>query len=74
MLGILLCIVLSSVSCHTCFILSKQYNGISMKNKTKEEAYLEMLKPAETISFKVLNCMDDLSAIRETPGDGFYIR
>lgn len=45
-----------------------------MKNKTKEEAYLEMLKPAETISFKVLNCVDDLSAIRETPGDGFYIR
>lgn len=51
-----------------------QYNGISMKNKTKEEAYLEMLKPAETISFKVLNCVDDLSAVRETPGDGFYIR
>lgn len=45
-----------------------------MKNKTREEAYLEMLKPAETISFKVLNCVDDLSAVRETPGDGFYIR
>lgn len=65
---ILLCIVSSTAT--DVF----QYNGISMKNKTKEEAYLEMLKPAETISFKVLNCVDDLSAVRETPGDGFYIR
>lgn len=52
----------------------KQYNGISMKNKTKEEAYLEMLKPAETITFKVQNCVDNLSAIKEAPGDGFFTR
>lgn len=52
----------------------KQYNGISLKNKTKEEAYLEMLKPAETITFKVQNCVDNLSAIKESHGDGFYIR
>jgi len=52
----------------------KQYNGISMKNKTKEDAYLEMLKPAETITFKVQNCVDNLSAIKESPGDGFFIR
>lgn len=45
-----------------------------MKNKTKEEAYLEMLKPAETITFKVQNCVDDLGAIVESPGDGFFIR
>ena len=45
-----------------------------MKNKTKEEAYLEMMKPAETITFKVQNCVDNLSAIKETHGDGFYIR
>lgn len=51
-----------------------EYNGISMKNKTKEEAYLEMLKPAETITIKVQNCVDELSAVRETPGDGFFIR
>uniref|UniRef100_A0A671WR20 Discs large MAGUK scaffold protein 5 n=1 Tax=Sparus aurata TaxID=8175 RepID=A0A671WR20_SPAAU len=51
-----------------------EYNGISMKNKTKEEAYLEMLKPAETITFKVQNCVEDLSAIKESCGDGFYIR
>ncbi|XP_041818099.1 disks large homolog 5-like isoform X1 [Chelmon rostratus] len=54
------------------FIL--EYNGISMKNKTKEEAYLEMLKPAETITFKVQNCVDNLAAIKESRGDGFYIR
>nr|XP_033467527.1 disks large homolog 5-like isoform X1 [Epinephelus lanceolatus] len=51
-----------------------EYNGVSMKNKTKEEAYLEMLKPAETITFKVQNCVDNLSAIKEAPGDGFFIR
>uniref|UniRef100_A0A8C9YBE8 Discs large MAGUK scaffold protein 5 n=1 Tax=Sander lucioperca TaxID=283035 RepID=A0A8C9YBE8_SANLU len=51
-----------------------EYNGISMKNKTKEEAYLEMLKPAETITFKVQNCVDNLSAIKESRGDGFFIR
>ncbi|KAM8836250.1 disks large homolog 5-like isoform 2-T2 [Spinachia spinachia] len=51
-----------------------EYNGICMKNKTKEEAYLEMLKPAETITFKVQNCVDNLPAIKESPGDGFFIR
>lgn len=45
-----------------------------MKKKTKEEAYLEMLKPAETITFKVQNCIDSLPAIKESHGDGFYIR
>ncbi|KAK2820482.1 hypothetical protein Q5P01_023441 [Channa striata] len=51
-----------------------EFNGISMKNRTKEEAYLEMLKPAETITFKVQNCVDDLAAIKLSPGDGFFIR
>lgn len=45
-----------------------------MKNKTKEEAYLEMLKPAETITFKVQNSSDQLCAIKDSHGDGFYIR
>ncbi|XP_034049310.1 disks large homolog 5-like isoform X2 [Thalassophryne amazonica] len=49
-------------------------NGINMKNKTKEEAYLEMMKPAETITVKVQNYMGDLSALTESPGDGFFIR
>ncbi|XP_068161140.1 disks large homolog 5-like [Antennarius striatus] len=51
-----------------------EFNGVSMKHKTKEEAYLEMLKPAETITFKVQHCVDDVSAIRGRDGDGFYIR
>lgn len=51
-----------------------EYNGVSMKTKTKEEAYLEMLKPAETITFKVQNCVDELTAVKESPGDGFFIR
>lgn len=45
-----------------------------MKNKTKEEAYLEMLKPAETITCKVQSYADHLATIKDTPGDGFFIR
>uniref|UniRef100_A0A3Q3PYY4 Discs, large homolog 5b (Drosophila), tandem duplicate 1 n=1 Tax=Monopterus albus TaxID=43700 RepID=A0A3Q3PYY4_MONAL len=48
--------------------------SIVMKNRTKEEAYLEMLKPAETITFKVQSYTDDLALIKEFPGDGFFIR
>ncbi|XP_008312731.1 disks large homolog 5 isoform X2 [Cynoglossus semilaevis] len=51
-----------------------EYNGTSMKNKTKEEAYLEMLKPAETITCKVQSYADHLATIKDTPGDGFFIR
>ncbi|XP_068610419.1 disks large homolog 5-like [Brachionichthys hirsutus] len=50
-----------------------EFNGVSMKHKTKEDAYLEMLKPADAIAFKVQN-VDDVSAIKERGGDGFYIR
>lgn len=51
-----------------------QYNGVSMKNKTKEDAYLEMLKPADQVMFKVQNCLDSLAVIKESQGDGFFIR
>ncbi|XP_061666064.1 disks large homolog 5-like [Syngnathoides biaculeatus] len=51
-----------------------EYNGVSMKNKTKEEAYLELLKPAETVTFKVQNRLDELAAVKEKPGDGIFIR
>ncbi|XP_029933772.1 disks large homolog 5-like isoform X2 [Myripristis murdjan] len=54
------------------FIL--EYNGINMKNKTAEEAYLEMLKPAETVTFKVQHCVEELTVIKDSPGDGFFIR
>lgn len=45
-----------------------------MKNKTVEEAYLEMLKPAETVTFRVQQRLDEFNQVKDTPGDGFYIR
>ncbi len=45
-----------------------------MKNKTVEEAYLEMLKPAETVTFRVQRRLDEFNQVKDTPGDGFYIR
>lgn len=51
-----------------------QYNLVNMKNKTAEEVYVEMLKPAETVTFKVQHRPDDFSMLKDVPGDGFYIR
>lgn len=51
-----------------------QYNSVNMKNKTAEEVYVEMLKPAETVTFKVQHRPDDFSMFKDAPGDGFYIR
>lgn len=45
-----------------------------MKNKTAEEVYVEMLKPAETVTLKVQHRLDDFNVIKDVPGDGFYIR
>lgn len=45
-----------------------------MKNKTAEEAYLEMLKPAETVTLKVQHRIDEFKMFKDTPGDAFYIR
>ncbi|XP_016417477.1 disks large homolog 5-like isoform X1 [Sinocyclocheilus rhinocerous] len=51
-----------------------EYGTVSMKNKTVEEAYLEMLKPAETMTFRVQHRLDEFNQVKDTPGDGFYIR
>uniref|UniRef100_A0A3Q3IXV9 Discs, large homolog 5a (Drosophila) n=1 Tax=Monopterus albus TaxID=43700 RepID=A0A3Q3IXV9_MONAL len=51
-----------------------EYNFVNMKNKTAEEVYVEMLKPAETVTFKVHHHPDDFSMLKDVPGDGFYIR
>uniref|UniRef100_A0A8C6UIL0 Discs, large homolog 5a (Drosophila) n=1 Tax=Neogobius melanostomus TaxID=47308 RepID=A0A8C6UIL0_9GOBI len=51
-----------------------EYNAVNMKNKTAEEVYVEMLKPAETVTLKVQHRPDDFDAIKDQPGDGFYIR
>lgn len=45
-----------------------------MKNKTAEEVYVEMLKPAETVTLKVQHRPDDFGMLKDVPGDGFYIR
>lgn len=45
-----------------------------MKNKTAEEVYVEMLKPGETVTLKVLYRPDDFNMLKDVPGDGFYIR
>ncbi|KAK5854094.1 hypothetical protein PBY51_015192 [Eleginops maclovinus] len=51
-----------------------EYNSVNMKNKTAEEVYVEMLKPAETVTLKVQHRPEDFSALKGVPGDGFYIR
>lgn len=45
-----------------------------MKNKTAEEAYLEMLKPAEIVTLKVQQRLVEFNLVKGTGGDGFYIR
>ncbi|XP_029031341.1 disks large homolog 5 isoform X3 [Betta splendens] len=51
-----------------------EYNLVNMKNKTAEEVYVEMLKPAETVTLKVHHRPDDFTMLKDVPGDGFYIR
>ncbi|XP_064170634.1 disks large homolog 5a [Anguilla rostrata] len=51
-----------------------EYCSASMRNRTAEEAYLEMLKPAETVTLKVQHRIDEFTALKDAPGDGFYIR
>ncbi|XP_055758844.1 disks large homolog 5-like isoform X8 [Salvelinus fontinalis] len=51
-----------------------EYGSVNMKNKTVEEMYVEMLKPAETVTLRVQQRPDDFNMVKDTPGDGFYIR
>ncbi|NWJ00007.1 DLG5 protein, partial [Crypturellus undulatus] len=51
-----------------------EYGSIDMRNKTAEEAYLEMLKPGENIKIKTQYRLEEFNKIKELPGDGFYIR
>lgn len=55
-------------------VLFVQYNSMVMKSKTAEEAYLEMLKPSEIVTFKVQQRLDEFNQVKGTAGDGFYIR
>nr|XP_008171902.1 disks large homolog 5 isoform X5 [Chrysemys picta bellii] len=51
-----------------------EYGSVDMRNKTAEEAYLEMLKPGENIRVKSQYRIEEFNKIKELPGDGFYIR
>ncbi|XP_076855983.1 disks large homolog 5 isoform X2 [Brachyhypopomus gauderio] len=51
-----------------------QLCSVSMRRKTAEEAYMELLKPADTVTFRVQKRPDDWRRIRNAPGDGFYVR
>ncbi|NWI12709.1 DLG5 protein, partial [Crypturellus soui] len=51
-----------------------EYGSIDMRNKTAEEAYLEMLKPGENIKIKTQYRLEEFNKIKELPGDGFYVR
>ncbi|KAK0145509.1 Disks large 5 [Merluccius polli] len=51
-------------------LILEVFNGVSMKNKTVEEAYLELLKPGEAVTFKVQHLTEELALIKEFPGDG----
>ncbi|XP_078284750.1 disks large homolog 5-like isoform X5 [Rhinoraja longicauda] len=51
-----------------------EYNGVDMRNVTAEQAYVEMLKPTESISVKAQYKMEEFNRIRDEAGDGFYIR
>ncbi|XP_053306453.1 disks large homolog 5 [Spea bombifrons] len=51
-----------------------EYGSVEMRNKTAEEAYLEMLKPAENVRLKVQHKIDEFNKIKDQPGDGFYVR
>ncbi|KAG7250252.1 hypothetical protein CRUP_021886, partial [Coryphaenoides rupestris] len=42
-----------------------RFNGVSMKNRTVEEAYLELLKPSEMVTFKVQHLAEELALIKE---------
>lgn len=51
-----------------------QCNSVSLKNKTAEEVYLEILKPAENVVLRVQNRPEHFRRIKDAHGDGFYIR
>uniref|UniRef100_A0A670HWV6 Discs large MAGUK scaffold protein 5 n=1 Tax=Podarcis muralis TaxID=64176 RepID=A0A670HWV6_PODMU len=51
-----------------------EYGSVDMRNKTAEEAYLEMLKPGENVRIKAQYRIEEFNKIKELPGDGFYVR
>ncbi|XP_072281256.1 disks large homolog 5 isoform X3 [Pyxicephalus adspersus] len=51
-----------------------EYGSVDMRNKTAEEAYLEMLKPTENVKLKIQHKLEEFNKIKDQNGDGFYVR
>ncbi|XP_053163471.1 disks large homolog 5 isoform X6 [Hemicordylus capensis] len=51
-----------------------EYGSVDLRNKTAEEAYLEMLKPGENVKIKAQYRSEEFCKIKDLPGDGFYVR
>ncbi|XP_041938079.1 disks large homolog 5-like isoform X2 [Alosa sapidissima] len=51
-----------------------EYSSVSLQGRTAEEAYLEMLKPLDTVTLRVQHRLEEFNMLRDSPGDGFYIR
>ena len=51
-----------------------QYSSVSLQGRTAEEAYMEMMKPLETVTLRVQHRLEEFNIRRGSPGDGFYIR
>ncbi|KTG04613.1 hypothetical protein cypCar_00026080, partial [Cyprinus carpio] len=49
-------------------------NSVSLKKKTAEEVYLEMLKPSENVTLRVQYRPEHFRRVKDAPADGFYIR
>uniref|UniRef100_A0A8C1VQQ2 Discs large MAGUK scaffold protein 5 n=1 Tax=Cyprinus carpio TaxID=7962 RepID=A0A8C1VQQ2_CYPCA len=49
-------------------------NSVSLKKKTAEEVYLEMLKPSENVTLRVQYRPEHFKRVKDALGDGFYIR
>ncbi|KAL2078596.1 hypothetical protein ACEWY4_026281 [Coilia grayii] len=51
-----------------------EYSQVSLQGRTAEEAYLEMLKPLETVTLRVQHRLEEFNLLKGSPGDGFFIR
>ena len=51
-----------------------EYNGTDLKNATAEQAAYELAKPAENVSILVQFTPDRYNAIKDHPGDSYFVK
>merc|ERR1719192_710852 len=51
-----------------------EYNGTDLKNATAEQAAYELAKPAETVALLVQFNPDRYTAIKDHPGDSYFVK